>query len=781
MANQPLPPFQQQSPPQIGAAPQQQQQPQVFPSEEQTNQSINDLKNNAEAKNKIPVKLQQFIDSENIAEDLDEKTLDEIAASVIAGYRLDEESRTEWKAWMDKAFDLLKHTAGNKNSPWEGSANIKYPLIMGSCIQFNARTNPEIIRDDKVVEVRLMSDDDPQHMLSNRADRLSKHMSYQLLVQSKHWIRDTDKLLMMLPMMGTVYRKTFFNPINGHPDTQVCLPDEIIVNNNIRSLSEARRITHKIPMSSNELIEHMRAGLFIEYPIDELTSPTAVEDAAENITQDGQTDAMSSVMHDIIEQHRFLDLDDDGYQEPYIVTLHEASEKVLRIKARYDRNSFEFNKKGEITKINPDHHFISYHLIPNPDGTFHSLGFGMLLYHLNETSNSILNQLLDAGVLANRQSGFIGKGLRVPKGDYRFKPGEWKLVASSPGTQISQNIVPMPTKEPSQVLFSLLQFLIQAAQPLTALSDVMQGEAPAPATPAATTLALIDQGQKIFSAILERIYNSLKEEFEKLYELNKKYLDEEETFPLAMDSGMITIADYKAPNYGIYPVADPKLSSGMQRLMKAQALMQLIDDPDVNSYEIKKNYLEALHVTNIDAILPPPNPNPPPSPEELMLEAKIQNTKVDTAEKLVNMEVDLGNLEVARADQQSRAANYGIQATDSKVDSIVKLAEMEQQIPEPTIQRAFTEEEALGAGVQMAGMPPELEQRLTTIEGIVSQLLGPIGQQLMGTTAGEGQQPPPAGAPQETTVEPEALQAAATGTEPEEMPTEGQEPPPEGE
>ena len=780
MNNQPPTPFQQQPPPQAGAAPQQ-MQPQVFPTEEQTNQSIDDLKSNAEAKNKIPAKLQQFIDSENIAEDLDDKTRDEIASSVIAGYKVDEESRSEWKGWMDKAFDLLKYTTGNKNSPWEGSANIKYPLIMGSCIQFNARTNPEIIRDDKVVEVRLMGDDDPQHNLSNRADRLSEHMSYQLLVQSKHWTRDTDKLLMMLPMMGIVYRKTFFNPINGHPDTQLCLPDEIIVNNNIRSISEAGRITHKIPMSSNELIEQMRAGLFIEYPIDELTSPTGVEDAAENITQDGQTDSMASIMHDIIEQHRFLDLDDDGYAEPYIVTLHEASEKILRIKARYDRDSFEFDKKGKFTKINPDHHFIAYHLLPNPDGTFHSLGFGMLLYHLNETTNSILNQLLDAGVLANRQGGFIGKGLRVPKGDYRFKPGEWKLIASAPGTQISQNIVPLPTKEPSQVLFSLLQFLIQAAQPLTSLSDVMQGEAPAPATPAATTLALIEQGQKIFSAILERIYNSLKEEFEKLYELNKKYLDEEETFPLAMGSGMITIADYKAPNYGIYPVADPKLSSGMQRLMRAQALMQLVNDPGVSSYEIKKNYLEALHITNIDAILPPPNPNPPPSPEELMLEAKIQNTKIDTAEKLVNMEVDLGNLEVSRADQQSRAANYGIQATDSKVDSIVKLAELEQQVPQPVIQQAVTEEEALGAGVQMAGMPPELEQRLMTIEGTVSQLLGPIGQQLMGTQAQGGQQPPPVGGPiQAGAVPSEALQAA-TGEAPEEMPTEGQEQPPEGE
>lgn len=803
------------------------------PSSELISASIEDMQSPEYQKREIPQKLQKLIEMENIATSLDEEELTKIAALVISSTEEDEQSRQEWTSSMEKAFKLINAKLEDKNTPWAGAANIKYPLIIESCMQFNARTLPEIIKNDQVVKIAIIGKDNvlppqmpmggppgpegpqpigvpaepgpplqqpqpgpqpigvpappgaqqagpqqgpmpkpPIDQESDRAQRLSDHMSYQLLAQSDHWKADTDRLLMILPMVGVVYRKSFFNSITGHPDTELCLPSDIVVNNNIKSLESALRITHKMTMSSNQLIEAMRAGIYTDYPLEELRNqPKKPEELrvdqgmAASISTD---DELHDIAHQLEEQHRFLDLDDDGYQEPYIVTVHIGSQKVLRIKARYDEEDIEFNDKGKFIRINPKHYFTDYHLIRNPDGTFHSFGFGILLMALNEMINTISNQLLDAGTLSNRQSGFIGDALRIPSGDYSFRPGEWKKVKSPIGGNIGANVFPLPLKEPSPTLFQLLNFLIEAARGITSVSEVMQGEAPAANTPAATTLALVEQGQKVFGAILLRIYDSLKKEFTKLYKINKKYMAEEETFPLAVGTGMVTLQDYQAPNFGIYPVANPNLSSHIQRLMQAQALMQLIGNPMINPLPIVKNYLEVLRVDNIDEIL---IENPPPNPQEILAlkgqAAEVKMAELQPAFEMMKYELDAIGKSIDEIEAKSKTAYFGGQLAGNKIDKAIDIAKTASELGPQAFPEALTEEEQITRGTQIQDIPMDVYQRISQLEGLINQMLTGTQQTIAPHPQG-GPQQGPGGPPPGM---PEQQEPGAEGAP---MPPEGQ-------
>jgi len=727
--------------------------------------SMNDIKNQVFNKNRIPPHLAKFIDMDNIAENLKDEYLKEIANVLNDGFEIDKNSRNEWIVQMENAFELLSYESESKSYPWDKASNIKHPMLLSACMQFNARITPEIIKGDKVVKSKSFIPDTANHDVSNREDRISSHMSYQLLCDESNWQQDTDKLMMILPLVGTVYRKSYFNNINGRPETEICLPESIIINNNIKCLESAQRITHVIYLTSNELIENMRRGLYKEYSLSELTDSTSQlsldfsnENSNEQVrsfsTNEDEKENVYDKLHTIYEQHRYLDLDGDGYQEPYIVTLHEASGKVLRIVARYDESSFEYNEHGKFIKINPIHYFTDYHFVPNPNGSFHSLGYGYLLFVLNHSANTITNQLIDAGTLSNRQSGFIGSGLRLPKGDLNFRPGEWKQVDNTMGANISQSIVPLPIKEPSQTLFQLLNFLIDSSKAITSIADVMAGSLPPANTPAATVMALVEQGQQVYSSILLRVYSSLKKEFGKLYNINRKYLADEECFPLASGLGMIRQEDYMAPNYGIYPVADPKLSSSMERMMQGQELLQLMQYPEIDKRRVLANYLEILKVKDIESYMPPPDPNPPPTPAEELAHAQMRNINMDTACKLAEKELKAIELGIKELENRSKAAYYGGQLAGDKIDSIAKLAELEQIVPEQQIAKATQEEEALTEATQAQNVPGPFYERIENLENMLNQMLGTIQQQQTPGGAPEGEvgqqmEAPQMSAPQE--------------------------------
>jgi chaperonin GroES len=666
----------------------------------------------ANNKGTIPQELQRYMTLDNIVPELSQEELTKLASRALRGVKHDEASSYEWNHRMDDAMKIAKQIQEGKSWPWTNASNVKYPLITNACIQGNARVNPEIIQDNKAVNVSVMIPD-PTGEQEERASRLSDHMSYQLLGQMPNWRRDTDKLTMILWMMGTVYRKSYFDPIEKRPQVDLCLPSQIIINNSISSLENATRITHVLHLSTNQLLERMNAGIYEKYSFEDLGIEEEDDDleetADDNVNNDGEV--VDDGLQEVYEQEMYADLDGDYYEEPYILTIHKESQKVLRLVARYEEDSFIFGDNGQFIKIKPIEHYTDYHLIPSPDGSFLSLGFGWLLYPINSVINSTLNQLIDAGTLANLQCGILGKDSRDKKQEWKFKPGEFKWMNVRAGSTLQQNVMPLPIKEPSAVLYNLLQFMIETGEKLASISDVLLGSAPGANTPATTVMAMVEQGMKTYSSILHRLYDSFQKEYEKLYLINKKYLPDEETYMAAVGSGIIKREDYQQDEYGVFPVLDPTLSSDAMRLARAQALEGLKEDPNINSREVTERFLKALKVPNIDELMAPePPPNAPPPIEEQQAEAELELThtnirkvNMEIADILMTAEDRVEKTQIAETNAQIQAAIGGAQAASQKIASINQTAMTDAQVGEK--QYAIAEKQVT-AQQQGINIPP---------------------------------------------------------------------------
>ena len=335
--------------------------------------------------------------------------------------------------------------------------------------------------------------------------------------------------------------------------------------------------------------------------------------------------------YEFIEQHRWEDLDGDGFKEPYIITVHKDTRKVVRIVANYFDSSIKRNEQGEILSIKPESYFTKYAFIPSPDGGFYDIGFGILLGPLNESINTIINQLVDAGTMANTAGGFLSRGIKIRGGNYNFAPLEWKHVDST-GEDLAKGIYPLPVREPSQVLFTLLQTLVNYGERIVGSTDIMVGENVGQNTPAETARTMAEQGQKVFAGIFKRIYRSLNDELRKVYRLNQLYLAPEVKFM----RNAVLAADYRPEPVDLRPSADPHVVSDVQRVMQAETLKQTaLMVPGFNVYNVMKRYLEALKVPNIEEVLPDPQgPNAIPSQPDV----KVQVEQMKAQERKLSIE-----------------------------------------------------------------------------------------------------------------------------------------------
>ena len=358
-----------------------------------------------------------------------------------------------------------------------------------------------------------------------------------------------------------------------------------------------------------------------------------------------QDDNDKSTPYTLLEQHTFLDLDEDGYAEPYIVTIESQSQKVLRIVPRFSPAGVEVDDKGKIISIDPIQYYTKYDFIPNPDGGFYSIGFGRLLGPLNESSNTIINQLVDAGSLSNLQSGFIGKGLRIKMGESRFSPGEWKAVNAT-GDDIKKSIFPLPVRDPSPVLFNLLDLLLKSGKELASVAEIFVGKMPGQNTPATTTMATIEQGMKVFTAVYKRVYRSLAKEFQKLYVLNREYMNPEEYIDV-LDQP-VQQSDYMGPENDVVPNADPTAVSTQEKQARVQAVMQLMQLGTINPMEVTKMYLDAFEIPNAEKLINQPQP-PQPDPKQQESQAKLQ---LEQQKAQMQMQMASNKLEMERATKE---------------------------------------------------------------------------------------------------------------------------------
>lgn len=616
----------------------------------------------------------------NIAEKLDDETLGEILEECMEGYDQDKSSCSDRNSQLEQAMQIAKQIKQEKSTPWPGASNVLYPLIANASISFAARTYPEIIRNGKVVECAVLGKD-PDGMKADRAQRISQHMSAQLLVEDPEWEGDTDRLLSVLAVMGTVFKKTFFDEYWKRNRSIMCDPDEIIVSNDIKSLETAERISHRMYMCPNDVIARCRLGIFCD-----------VED---DLMEDYGDSECCDDNDILIEQHCYLDLDEDGYKEPYIVTIHKGLNKVLRIYHRWDPQDVYMNDKQQVWRIDPTHYFTDFHFMNSPDGKYYSVGFGQLLLPINESINTTINQLLDAGTCSNMQSGLLGKGFKTKSGSLWLTPGEFKKVDVL-GDDLAKNIFPMPVREPSNVLFQLLGILIQTGKELASVSEVLQGQEHAQNSSPTTVLALIEQGMKVFSAIQKRVYRALKKEFGKLYRLNRLHLNDQIDYKQVLNSLIISKDDYTDRDMDVIPVSDPSMSSDAQRMARAQAMMQIM--PQVGpagQQAILRNWLESLQTpeSQIALILPPPDPHAPPSPEQVKAMMEQQQMQQGMAESQIKADIEGHKLELQKLQTQINQMSIEQQNRESqaRIDHMLRADMLAEQTLMATTQNAQLE------------------------------------------------------------------------------------------
>jgi chaperonin GroES len=593
----------------------------------------------------------------NLAEQLDDNEVTKIGQHVIRDVEIDERSRGkgsgedggdgDWLGRYRKWLDMAMQVRATKNFPWPRASNVKFPLLTTAAVQFQARAYPAIVDGSNLVKGRVLGPD-PDGTKRARAERIGQHMTWQLLFRMAGWEEETDRLLLMLPITGCVFRKTYYDSIANANCSEMVSGEDFIINYWAKSLETAPRYTHVLRYYPYEVQEKIAAGIWLKVRVDHDNADSEDEDA----------------LVEFYEQHRTMDLDGDGYPEPYVVTTTKNGE-VARIVPCFGKDEVTASVGGKtlkwtkleeggaahlaekVVRIERRQYFTKYGFIPAPDGSFYDIGFGALLEDITATIDTTLNQMLDAGALQNAQGGFLGSGVNIKGGDMRVRLGEWKRVDTTGGT-LRENIVPLTAPGPSAVLFQLLEMLIGAAKEITSVQDVMTGEGQ-PNQPATTTLALIEQGHKVMTAIFKRIHRAFGQELRILRRLNRDYLDEEEYFQLndAMPSQdpqqpgqpgepqqpqKIGREDYQDEDLDVIPVSDPNMASDMQKMARAQALMQFNGDLLINQTEIRKRVLEALGERDIKTLMtvPPANPDP-----KLLIEGmKEQRAKVEGAAKV---------------------------------------------------------------------------------------------------------------------------------------------------
>lgn len=613
------------------------------------------------------LELEDVIKQKNVCDliqgDDGDNFLKELGNEVVRGFVSDQASRSDWDARMTDAIKVAMQVAEEKTFPWAGAANVKFPLITIAALQFHARAYASLLPPGDLVQYRVFGDLDANKEAVGEI--IAKHMSWQLTEESPDWESDFDKSLIVGAIMGCFYKKTYFDPLQGRIVSKLVFPQNFYIDYYASSVETASRYSEIIPLTTNQVQERINAGIYVDqnYIISSTSansSPLAQQEM-DNRGQPGLPDASTPLQ--FIEQHTWLDLDDDGYKEPYVVTVDWASRKVARIVARFtskdvylkdgstllDYNLNREGKKGRkpqkpsVMRIEATTHYTQYTLIPSPDGGHYGMGFGLLLGHINDTVSTALNQLIDAGTMSNAGGGFLGKGARIRAGNTMFRPGEWKPVDTA-GTELSKNIFPLPVREPSNVLFNLLTLLIGYGERVAGATDISVGVTPGQNTPAETTRRAEANGMRVFSAIYKRFYRSLKVEFSKIYKLNELYLDFMPPNPFRANSKM-----YEMDPIGIRPAADPNVVSDEIRQAQATMLKQVAMTPgNWNTYEINRRYLKAFNVPMMDAVLYNPKdpnaPQPPPNPKLLEIQIKDREAKVKELDYQLRLKTKVAEL-----------------------------------------------------------------------------------------------------------------------------------------
>ena len=554
---------------------------------------------------------------ENLAEVLDRKDLGRIYSNCMGDFQDDKSSRKEWEQQYRDGLEFLGMKFEDRSEPFEGASGIVHPMLAESVTQFQAQAYKEMLPPGGPVKTQVVGFATPQTDL--QAARVQEFMNYQITQVMKEYDPETDQLLFYLPLSGSAFRKVHFDQALDRPVSRFIPSEKLVVNYGATSLDSAARITHVIDMSMNDVRKLQQSGFYRKTPLsegaddsDEYTGDIQEEiDDLQGVKPSGGNSDECEVleMHVDLDIPGYEDLDADGEETgiklPYIVTILPRQSTILSIRRNYDPMD---SRRDRID------HFVHYKFLPGVG--FYGFGLTHMIGGLSRGATSILRQLIDAGTLANLPAGFKARGIRIRDNDTPLQPGEFRDI-DAPGGSLREALMPLPFKEPSGTLLQLLGMLVESGQRFASITNLQVGDGNAEA-PVGTTIALLERGTQVMSAIHKRLHYSQRIEFNLLAKLFKETLPPVYPYMIANGNQQLKQADFD-DRIDVIPVSDPNIFSMSQRVMLAQEMMQMVQsNPEIHGpmgiYNAYKRMYEAMGVQQVDQILPPPPPPPQPQP-----------------------------------------------------------------------------------------------------------------------------------------------------------------------
>jgi hypothetical protein len=547
----------------------------------------------------------------NLNELLPEEDTSIIGNQLQSDYMEYKTSRAEWERAYIVGLDLLGFKYTNRTEPFQGASGATHPVLAEAVTQFQSLAYKELLPADGPVRTMVMGATTPQKEM--QAQRVKNYMNYQIMDQMKEYESDFDQMLFYLPLSGSTFKKVYYDDLLGRAVSKFVPADDLIVPYTATSLDDAEAVIHVVKMSENDLRKQMYSGFYSDI---ELTKPTGTvtneleekEREVEGVSKSQRIDPLYTLLecHVNLDLEGFEDVGNDGeptgIKLPYIVTVEEGSKKVLSIRRNFAAND---PKKNKID------YFVHFKFLPGLG--FYGLGLIHMIGGLSRTATAALRQLLDAGTLSNLPAGFKQRGVRVKDDAANIQPGEFKDV-DTPGGNLKDAFVFLPYKEPSQTLLQLMGIVVQAGQRFASIADMQVGDGNQQAA-VGTTVALLERGSRVMSAIHKRLYVGLKQEFKLLAKIFGESLPPEYPYDVIGAARNVKATDFDE-RVDVLPVADPNIFSMSQRISMAQTQLQLAQSnpPMHNMYMAYRNMYAAIGVKDIDRILPPPPPNQPKDP-----------------------------------------------------------------------------------------------------------------------------------------------------------------------
>ena len=640
----------------------------------------------------------------NLVEFLDDSDLGRLAMDVISSIKGDKESRSEWeKTYVDALKYLGMKFDDTRSQPFEGSTGVIHPILAESVTQFQSQAYKELLPPKGPVKTEIVGARTPE--VENQAERVAEFMNYYLMNVMQEFDPELDMLLFYLPLAGSAFKKVYYDTTLNRAMCKFIAPEDLIVPYESTDLTSAERVTHVLSMSKNEIKKQQLSGFYANIDLKGDSFSLDRDEIEEQIDKieglkPGYRESRDHVVyevHTILDLPGFEDVDDagrpTGLKLPYIITVDETTTQVLSIRRNYAETDPLKNK------IN---YFVQYKFLPGLG--FYGLGLGHMIGGLAKASTSILRQLIDAGTLANLPAGFKARGMRIRDESEPLQPGEFRDIDST-GASLRDNLIPLPIKEPSNVLMQLLGLLVQSGQRFASIADMQIGDMNQ-AMPVGTTVALLERGTKVMSAIHKRLHYSQRVEFQLLAQVFSEYLPP--SYPYATGTGVQEVlnADFDG-RVDVVPVSDPNIFSQSQRITMAQELLTMVQsNPEIHGpmgiYEAYRRMYAALGVDDVDKLLQPPQLPPPPAP----LDAGLENAQLLMGQPATAFE------------GQNHAAHIDAHRSLFMTDLVKNTPQLQGLIISHIMQHL----QFLAAEIAETQMPPEQMQQIQQLQAQIAQL-----------------------------------------------------------